>query len=375
MSRRERLDLDWIRGAAALAVAALHAREIGWIGLREFAANQAGRDFVDLCLAYLFAPLVWGSVGVAVFFVLSGYVIHASAAEHLVHDRDWRLDAREFYVRRFARVYAVLIVALLVTIVLDSASRYFAPGHPNLRPMTPASLAGNLLALQGSVFQVFGSNGPLWTLAIEIHFYAMYPLLLIARRRLGAGTLLLASGVLSIGSFAVLNRSGIELFTSYYVCWILGFYAAELRARGARPVSRLALPTLAAAAAAVGCTVFFYSHYFALLAWSLAFFLYLLMVFERRPPRGLVVRAATVVGGFSYTLYAVHEPVVVFLVSWLNGGAKSDSMWVVLGYLAVTVGVSYLLYLPFERRSVEWLAARGTRRDPALVAGGETRAI
>lgn len=372
---RQRIDLDWIRGAAALAVAAMHCRELEWVGLRDFAVRRESQGIVDVVLAYLFAPLVWGSAGVAVFFVLSGYVIHAAAARKLLHDRGWQLDVKDFYIRRMVRIYAVLILALLVTFLLDSASRRFAPNHPNLRPLTAASLFGNLFALQGSVFRPYGSNGPLWTLAIEIHFYALYPLLLVLRRSFSAEVLLLASAVLSVASLALFRQLDAEFFTTYYVCWILGFYAAELRAGGRTLFPRAWLPLMAVCAAAAGCAMYFVGPRAAVLAWSTGFFLYLLILFGKPPKEGRIIRALAHVGAFSYTLYAIHEPVVVFLVATLGGGVKTTSMLVVLSFLALTVGVSWLLYRPFERRSIEWLAARELRTRTRRLERGPTGRI
>jgi peptidoglycan/LPS O-acetylase OafA/YrhL len=357
-----RFDLNWLRGAAALSVALLHCREVTWVGLRQFHAQDTGGHFLDLVLAYLCSPVVWGSAGVAVFFVISGYVIHASPARKLARDPAWRLDTRTFYLRRFVRIYAVLLLALVLTYLLDSVSRQFAPALPNLRDISPIAFFANLLALQGSVVPDFGSNGPLWTLAIEIHFYAAYPLLLIARRHLSPGALLGGSAALAAVSYAILGPHNIEFFTTYYVCWLLGFYAAELQAAGRRPLGVAGLGIAAACFAILGCGVFFVSQVGAFVLWSIATFFYLLRVFEMPAKTGRVIRALSGVGVFSYTLYAVHEPIAVFLVSVSNHGEKSMSMLVPLVALVIVVMASYLLYLIAEKPSIAWLEKHASER-------------
>lgn len=353
--QQKRINLDWIRGLAAILVCALHCREITWVGLRQFLKDPEPKGPVDIALAYLCAPIVWGSVGVAVFFVLSGYVIHAAHAPRIVENPAWRLDVKRFFQRRFIRVYAVLIGAIVLTFLLDRVVGKLTPGHPKLGDLTVTTLIGNLLALQGSVVQTFGSNGPLWTLAIEIHFYAIYPLLLIARRHISAEALLIGGAALSLGSHELLRASGIELFSSYYFCWLLGFYAAELKARGWLPHRRRAIAASAIAAATTGCAVFFMSQYFAFLLWAMAFYLYLLNILSRPPVEGRGIRALSGIGAFSYTLYAVHEPIIVFLHSIVSNGVKTDSMVMVLMFAVVTVGLSAVVYQIFERPSLLWL--------------------
>ena len=231
-TQQERVNLDWIRGLAALLVLALHGREITWIGLRHYSHELSAHNPVDVALAFLCAPIVWGSVGVTVFFVLSGYVIHAASASKFLADSDWKLDTGRFYARRLIRIYPVLLGTLALTYALDSVSAMFAPLHDKLGPLTLTTLLGNLVSLQSTLVAPFGSNGPLWTLAIEIQFYALYPLLLMVRRRVDSRTLLIGSAVLAVVSYRFLDGPGREVFTSYWFFWILGFHAAELRARG-----------------------------------------------------------------------------------------------------------------------------------------------
>ncbi len=366
--QQDRINLDWIRGLAALMVCALHGREITWVGLRQFMLEQRAQGPLDIALAYLCAPIVWGSIGVPIFFVLSGYVIHAAHAPRIIQDPAWRLDVKRFYQRRFVRIYAVLIGAIALTFLLDSAVGRVTPTHVKLGDLSLSTLVGNLFALQGTLVRPYGSDGPLWTLAIEVHFYAIYPLLLIARRRLSPEALLIGGAVLSLASHALLQASGIELFTSYYFCWLLGFYAAELKARGWLPHRRRSIATAAGAAAAIGCAVFFMSQYYAFIVWSMAFYLYLLNILSRPPAEGRMIRALSAIGAFSYTLYAVHEPMIVFLHSIVANGVKSYSMVDVLLFLLAAIALSALVYRMFEKPSLVWLAGSTARKRTQRMA-------
>nr|WP_319566131.1 acyltransferase [uncultured Rhodoferax sp.] len=354
----ERLNLDWIRGLAALSVAALHAREINWIGLREFLANSSRYNIFEQLLAYIFSPLVWGSAGVSVFFVLSGYVIHLSAAKNIQKNKNWKLNVKEFYTRRFVRIYSVLIAALILTLILDNITIQIIKNHHKLGQLSIETFLGNILSLQGILVRPFGSNGPLWTLAIEIHFYIIYPLLLLAIRRFSNEMILFFSLIMSLISYKIFQVSTIEVFTSYYFCWILGFYAAELHARDKQLATTFQLTTYSIITTISACILFFHNHYYASILWSVAFFLYLLKLTRTPPKTNYIIRILSIIGIFSYTLYATHEPILIFLNAYLNSGLKFNSIFGTIFNLTITVIFSYFLYFIFERRGVIWLENR-----------------
>ena len=100
---------------------------------------------------------MFGQVAVLLFFLLSGFVIHYSAL------RRGKLTARDYFVRRFRRIYPVFAIALGLS--------YLAACHqagtwlgPDLR-----SLGLNLLQLQGidrdpgQWVDTYMGNEPLWS--------------------------------------------------------------------------------------------------------------------------------------------------------------------------------------------------------------------
>ena len=62
------------RGFAALLVAYFHCRQITWIGIQQFHKTGARLD-LNTVFSYLTFPIAWGSAGVPIFFVISGFVI------------------------------------------------------------------------------------------------------------------------------------------------------------------------------------------------------------------------------------------------------------------------------------------------------------
>lgn len=145
--------LDGLRGMAALSVVAFHAN----LGI---AVN--------------------GYVGVDVFFALSGFLITTILMSEVGHTGTVRL--RRFYLRRFLRLYPALVCVCglvgLAAVVTGRAAE-----------VLPGVAAALLYVTNWWIYS--GGESPMldhtWTLAIEEHFYLIWPLILMgisARRTL-----------------------------------------------------------------------------------------------------------------------------------------------------------------------------------------------
>jgi peptidoglycan/LPS O-acetylase OafA/YrhL len=127
-----------------------------------------------------------GNLGVSLFFVLSGFILTYT------HQYD-AFDGRsicDFYVARFARVYPVYFLTLLIALPIVFSS---------LSPETDATV---LLMLQAWtppdssagfawVFQA-------WTLSVELFFYLCFPAILFCAKRLTPGTTVLVAAAAAI---------------------------------------------------------------------------------------------------------------------------------------------------------------------------------
>jgi peptidoglycan/LPS O-acetylase OafA/YrhL len=121
-----------------------------------------------------------GSAGVAIFFVLSGYLITSL----LLKERDgWgSVRLRDFYVRRALRLFPALALIVAVTPLL-----LWAAGDPRLGGVAPG-LATAVFYVQD--FATATGHVPVlahtWSLAVEEQFYLLWPLalgLVLARAR------------------------------------------------------------------------------------------------------------------------------------------------------------------------------------------------
>ncbi|MEW6341341.1 MAG: acyltransferase [Paraburkholderia sp.] len=366
--------IDAMRGFAALLVAYFHCRQVAWVGMESFHHSVGHALSLSTIAAYLTFPIAWGSAGVPIFFVISGYCIHRGGALRLAQNPNFRLDTPNFWARRFARIYPVLLAALLLTCALDWVSLQLPPVSHKVREIGLHAFLVNLFSLQGVAGKTYGSNGALWTLSLEVQFYAIYPLLFALRRRLGMTPVLALVALVNIVSAYALERHDIQFFTSYWFSWTLGAWIADARAQAdtggnagnagnVRPASNW-LYAAAAALIALGCVAFHFGQYGAFQFWALGFACYLYRALER-PRAGRarvsalspVARVLSRFGDFSFSLYLIHLPIFVLLSSLLYRSALQMSIWPSFGFMLVAVPVACVFYRLVELPAMKWSAS------------------
>lgn len=358
--------IEVLRGVAVLLVAFLHGREVCWIGTQSYLHQMHFKVSLTGLLALITQPVVFGSIGVPIFFVLSGYCIHRKTAFKIAaatNPKYFKFSWGEFLVRRFIRIYPVLVGALLLTYLLDSRSITFPHINYKLGSLTGKSFLINLFALQGILGPTFGSNGALWSLSVEIQFYLFYPLLLLVRKFIGYNKTLAVIAVVNLISWLVFGQK--IIFTSYYVSWYLGFYIAEIEANKVfEAVSKKLCLFIGIILILFGCGIFFTHNekiFFNL--WALGFAFYLWYILNRSYRVNYFSKILAFFGKISFSLYAVHLPIFVFLMSFFFDSQKPVSLIPAFSFLFIAVGLSWLFHELAERPAQKLLS--GLRRpDP-----------
>jgi peptidoglycan/LPS O-acetylase OafA/YrhL len=139
--------------------------------------------------------------GVPIFFSISGFLVTASLARCA--------SPGEYFRNRALRIYPALFVMTAVTLVLLAAFGFLNFETPRLR--LAEYLAGQLTLFQQvgggiGLFDGFGVgrvNGALWTIATELQFYLLLPLMLWSVSLFGSRRRLLALGLLFLASLLV----------------------------------------------------------------------------------------------------------------------------------------------------------------------------
>jgi peptidoglycan/LPS O-acetylase OafA/YrhL len=113
----------------------------------------------------------WGGLGVAIFFVLSGFVIAHST-------RNAKIDLtyfRRFNLRRFIRLTPPYYASIVVVLGFGLLAA-FAKGEPFMpmdRPLSAQRLLAHLFYLQ-DIFHFKHINDVYWTLCLEVQFYILF---------------------------------------------------------------------------------------------------------------------------------------------------------------------------------------------------------
>jgi len=208
---------------------------------------------------FLERALPWGHIGVRIFFVLSGFLITTILLNcRYLSEKEGLSSAlllRQFYWRRFLRIFPLFYGVIFVAYFLDMGNiREIAIYHIFYLSNTSGALTGTL---KGFPPLIDPTTAHFWSLAVEEQFYLIWPLmvLFVSRKILPAllvviilmspilrflwfvvgydqmySYLPLCSDTLGLGAFLALYRSGdyqgilrrpIILKSIFYVSFIL----------------------------------------------------------------------------------------------------------------------------------------------------------
>lgn len=298
----------------------------------------------------------FGHQAVIAFFLMSGFLIHANERHRVLR------EPMRYALRRGARVYPALIVALAISIFIVSGKWSYS------------DLFGNLFALQdtiattpGTLVGTFKGNSPLWSLSYELWFYLLYPfvMLISVRNSKVAHIVVGAACVLSYVIY-IIYPNHFLVMTTYFASWWAGAAVAEAYGSGKRDVRSILLPLLALAATCVIATLpMLWKHgpqseYPALQAnhlWSALLFTAAVFsplgVYLAKFAKAIPVRVATTLASISYGLYVFHWPI---LVQWRVAQNDAGFTLAVVVLLAVSWlcdrELSYLIAPFIKKRDV-----------------------
>jgi peptidoglycan/LPS O-acetylase OafA/YrhL len=274
----------------------------------------------------------FGHIAVIVFFVISGFLV---GGRTILSSQDKRFGVIDYFIHRFSRIYTVLIPALVVGFILDRLGIEFfnASGiynHPEefytnsfgndiAKHLSFNTFIGNLTQLQEIIVPSLGSNGPLWSLANEWWYYVLFGLCMIVYRPGRMLTRVVACGAI-VAIIMVLPLS----ISLWFVVWGVGVGVAVLDRHWS------GWPFFAGAAIAVVCfgAVRWTVHRgvvsedlsmgFAMdLAVALGYSAMLVCAKNlKRPGKFWLIHRG--LASFSYTVYLVHFPAMVFVAAFMK---------------------------------------------------------
>jgi len=316
--------LDLVRGLAAVLVLLSHWKILYFVDYPQIPSHK-----LLFALPYVLAAA--GHQAVLIFFVLSGYLIGGSIFRSV--DRGtW--SWKTYLTHRFVRLWVVLIPGLVLGGMLDwtglhlqlTHALYSAPSPKThnldiVHSLSPHVFLGNVAFLQTVIVPMFGSNGSLWSLANEFWYYLLFPLLWLALARSSGTPISLLRRILYLCLFLGLawfvRSSLLELFP----VWLAGTVLARIPP----PAFGLKIRTVCALLYFLLLMLSTKVHVFPGLAQDYIlgvltfFFFWSILSARRRAADSAFTRFSRNISRFSYTLYVVHMPALLFLTALFAG--------------------------------------------------------
>lgn len=365
-----------LRGLAAVEVAAAHLRAQFFPGLR-------GLSDPSLWYQVLAFFTGFAHLAVVVFFVLSGWLVGGSLLNKLREPNCFL----SYSIDRLTRMWIVLIPAFVLTLALAAFTGQVDLGRASYSAENEYSVAtfiGNLFGLQDMVVPRYGGNFALWSLANELWYYLLFPLLVVpfvAKNRLAS--------VAAVLIFAFIAYHLSVRIVLYFLIWLLGVGFSRIRIDAGRSFRLLLLAVLATVSVYIRLTgsndILEPESFVQDLVFSLVFLAYLSTQQFKAGEKRLATRVARVVGerlaAFSFTLYVIHVPLLFTLRQILEplGRARLSphalaDLGIYAAMLMTILLLAYLFHLPFEAQTYrvraaikQAMLAFGTRR-PDIVA-------
>ena len=350
--------LDHCRGLACLLVVIYHSTIV-------YLASAAEGAAVPRWLSGVLEFTHQLNVGVALFFVISGYCIAAAA------DAARRRDSgiANYFVRRFRRIYPPFWVAVLFSIALFvlfdygwSAPLLSREPWPQYRPSwySASQWIGNLTLTETWRHYLAGGPrghfpGQAWTLCYEEQFYFVTGMLLLfAKRRFFAGVAVVSLATAAVATVCRLEEVEITgwffdgawlLFATGVIVYYRVRYASPERARAwDAALIAIALVSVYLHVPIYGAPVGFL--FAAALPW--------LNKMDASFNESAALRPLRYCGQMCYSLYLVHQiPVKGVATAMFRSGLTGPFQTLLLtmpACVAVSVMLGWTFHLVVERR-------------------------
>lgn len=309
------ISIEIARAFAALGVFFYH-QNIGYLlvkhtGLKFF-------ELFDFFGSYLAVPL---------FFLISGFCIHLSNLKYISLNQNLPLVA--YYKKRFLRIYPPYFAALITAVALNSIANF--RHFPSLINITV-----HLLCFQGFTLKYFFAiNIVLWSISVEVALYIIYPLFFYLRKTYSLTTAMLVASIISIISigYCFVNKSytlpQYYCFTNIWFAWCCGaFLADNLYLSAKQPNKKLFLTIYVIIFIAfveyLSLPIYYISsiglvdYQLKVIVWvgPLLFLISKEQWLKKQNSAFLIVIRS--LGLSSYSLYLLHEPLIIFKNYMLN---------------------------------------------------------
>lgn len=353
--------LDGIRGIAILAVFLFHSLKPSF-GFFRLEWSGLFPDFNAPISYLLLFPITYGSAGVAIFFVVSGFCIHLS---HSRNQNGWLSFAN----KRLFRIYPPYLLAIFVFFFIWPWGTFGSYDTARI-----VQLVSHVLAIHNYDQNTFlGINPSFWSIAIEIQLYAIYPLLLFITSKLGWSRGMIIVGCIELfirlaPAIPILDMPARFLIASpfaYWLSWSLGAYLCQcLIERRTSPLFRIHFGLMSAVAFMLPLFKPLEPYTFTAFSMLTAIVIERLMTAKWALPKHRQFKRLwahlSFLGLTSYSFYLFHQPLLDEsgrVLEWILPGATLHPLIkysVCLTCYPAILALSYFLYRLIEKPSIQF---------------------
>jgi peptidoglycan/LPS O-acetylase OafA/YrhL/O-antigen/teichoic acid export membrane protein len=140
-------------------------------------------SFLLVFLGHAATKVFPGYFGLAVFFFLSGYLI--TTLLRMEFDQTGGINFRDFYLRRVLRIFPPFYLVLGAAYLLSATGALDNPHWTGAIPFQVFHLTNYYIVAHGWWTGTAPGTWILWSLAVEEHFYLVFPLVYLLMRRRG----------------------------------------------------------------------------------------------------------------------------------------------------------------------------------------------
>lgn len=334
-----------------------------------------------------------GYSGVSLFFVLSGFVL---AYNYLTPDGTGVTDTRDFLIARFARIYPVYLVGIVIGFPLFVRDLQRSGGNAQLLREAPPITALTVTLLQSWVPDyACRLNCPGWSLSTEAFFYLAFPTIgvwLVRRQRAALLAFVVVCWAIAMGIAFTYMRRNPDHFTEFTAAsradWLgmvkfsplfrlpefaLGMAAGLLFLRAPQAFGRYASTIGLLAAASIVAVLSFHDRlpYLAIHNGILApFFAILIMTLATGagPLAWLLgTRPLRLLGEASFALYLMHLAILSYATKALEmaGMSMNTAPWLLIVTLVVMQVLSIAILHFIEEPARRAIRSRLSRKKRA----------
>lgn len=345
--------LNLLRWLGALAVFSGHLRSFLFINYHDVSI-----EYKNIFIKIFYFLTGFGHQGVIVFFVISGFLVGGKVVSDYKNSLITNSYLRIYLIKRFSRIYIVLIPAIVLGLMFDYFGEQIDPdlytNKFNISSMNYDAYSrldggiflGNLFLIQTIFFDTLGTNAPLWSLSYEWWYYIIFVLMFINRYTF----------ILAIFFLGIIYAQNSDIIL-YFSLWILGIFAYI--------IPKIKFPFLFSVFMLIVTLIYsrFQLNFF--IDFIIAFFIFL-SILSLKSKDSIISKNSekifilnTKIAEFTYSLYLLHFPAMVFVIAIIKSMGISillqnpsiENFILYLGILVLIYLYTYLIFLLFENKT------------------------